>query len=54
MYNLENCQEMLGKQFRHKNGAVYTVILLTNTNTTPERILLHPVDVVYIGQNGNV
>ena len=45
---------MIGQQYRHKNGNIYTVIMLTNTNGSPERIKEHPVDVIYIGQNGNV
>lgn len=45
---------MIGQQYRHRNGNIYTVIMLTNTNGSPERIKEHPVDVIYIGQNGNV
>lgn len=43
-----------GKQFKHTNGAIYTVLLLTNTHSTPERLIKHPIDVVYIGQNGRI
>lgn len=43
-----------GKQFAHKNGAIYTVLFLTNTDATPERQIKHPIDVVYIGQNGKI
>jgi len=46
---------MQGKQYKHKNGNIYTVIPLTNTGaTTPERLKEHPIDVVYMGQNGKV
>jgi len=45
---------MQGKQYKHKNGNIYTVLLLTNTNSTPERLKDHPIDVVYMGQNGKI
>jgi len=45
---------MQGKQYKHKNGKIYTVLLLTNTNSTPERLKDHPIDVVYMGQNGKI
>jgi hypothetical protein len=46
--------EMIGKQFMHRNGNIYTVLLLTNLHGTPERREKYPVQVVYIGQNGNI
>lgn len=47
-------ERMVGKQFKHKNGNIYTVLLLTNTDSTPERLKDHPIDVVYMGQNGKI
>lgn len=47
-------QHLIGKQFKHKNGNIYTPIILTNTDATPERVADHPIDIVYIGQNGKV
>jgi len=46
--------EIVGKQFKHKNGNTYTVLYLTNTDSTPKRLKDHPIDVVYVGQNGKV
>jgi hypothetical protein len=46
--------EMVGKPYRHKNGNVYKVLFLTNTDSTPERLIDHPIDVVYMGQNGKL
>lgn len=43
-----------GKQFAHRNGNVYTVLFLTNTDSTPERQIQHPVDVIYMGPNGKL
>lgn len=48
----ELIQRMVGKSFRHTNGNIYTVLCLTNTNSTPERMLEYPVSVIYMGQNG--
>lgn len=47
-------ERMVGKQFKHRNGNIYTVLLLTNTDSTPERLKDHPIDVVYMGQNGKI
>jgi hypothetical protein len=47
-------ERMVGKQFKHKNGNIYTVLFLTNTDSTPERLKDHPIDVVYMGQNGKI
>lgn len=47
-------ERMVGKQFRHRNGNIYTVLILTNTGSTPERLIDHPIDVVYMGQNGKI
>jgi hypothetical protein len=47
-------KNMVGKQYQHKNGNIYTVILLTNTDSTLERQVDHPIDVVYMGQNGKI
>ena len=47
-------QRFIGKQFKHKNGNIYTVLFLTNTDSTPERLKDHPIDVVYMGQNGKI
>jgi hypothetical protein len=48
--NSELLQRFIGKQFKHKNGNIYTVLFLTNIDSTPE----HPIDVVYMGQNGKI
>jgi len=45
---------LVGKQFKHKNGNVYTVIYLTNLGRSRRESIDHPIDVVYIGQNGKV
>jgi len=47
-------EDMVGKQFKHRNGNIYTILLLTNTDSTPERLKDHPIDVVYVGQNGKI
>lgn len=47
-------QPIAGQQYQHKNGAIYTVLFLTNTDSTPDRLKLHPIDVVYMGQNGKL
>jgi len=47
-------KNMVGKQFKHRNGNIYTILLLTNTDSTPERLKDYPIDVVYIGQNGKI
>jgi hypothetical protein len=44
-------EEFVGKQYKHYNGNVYTVLYLTNTSTLSEK---YPISVVYMGQNGNV
>lgn len=41
---------MEGKQYKHRNGNIYTVLFLTNSGGREK----HPVDVVYIGQNGKI
>jgi len=45
---------MTGKQYKHRNGNIYTVLFLTNIHTSIELIESHPVDVIYIGQNGRL
>lgn len=49
---------MNGKQYKHNNGNIYTVLFLTNTasstDSSPETLKNHPIDVVYMGQNGKV
>ena len=47
-------QRFIGKQFKHRNGNIYTVLFLTNIDSTPERLNEHPIDVVYMGQNGKI
>lgn len=39
-----------GQQYKHKNGNIYTVLFLTNTENLRED---HPIQVVYQGENGN-
>ena len=41
---------MVGKQYKHKKGTIYTVIMLTNTGSDDP--IGHPVNVVYMGQDG--
>lgn len=42
----------VGSKWRHRNGASYTVIMLTNLYTeSPE---VYPITVVYRGDNGKV
>ena len=43
---------MQGKQYKHKNGNIYTVLFLTNVDSEDKEN--HPIDVVYIGQNGKL
>lgn len=44
-----------GSIWRHSNGAVYTVILLTNTEgDDPAKREKYPPTVVYLGRNGKV
>jgi len=43
-------KDMQGKQYKHTNGNIYTILFLTNINFTKD----HPIDVVYIGQNGKI
>lgn len=45
---------MEGKQYKHKNGNIYTVLFLTNIHADKKQAVDHPIDVVYIGQNGNL
>lgn len=45
-------KEMEGTQYKHRNGVIYTVLFLTNTEGEPSRLKDHPVDVVYEGPNG--
>lgn len=45
---------MVGKHYKHTNGNIYTVLLLTNTEALPEQKDSHPVDVIYMGQNGKL
>ena len=42
-------RSLVGRQFKHTNGNIYTVVMVTNTHGRLER---HPIDVIYIGQNG--
>lgn len=51
MTTTDSIENMQGKQFVHTNGNVYTVLFLTNTSDQHED---HPIDVVYMGQNGNI
>jgi hypothetical protein len=51
---VDDIKRLVGKQFKHRNGNIYTVLLLTNTDSTPERLVDHPIDVVYMGQNGKI
>lgn len=43
---------MQGKQYIHKNGNIYTVLFLTNVDSDDK--VNHPIDVVYMGQNGKI
>jgi hypothetical protein len=43
---------MQGKQYKHRNGNIYTVLFLTNVDS--EDKVNHPIDVVYIGQDGKL
>lgn len=55
--NQENKQvsnSMVGKLYRHTNGNLYTVLMLTNLDASPESAEKYPIDVVYTGQNGKV
>lgn len=45
---------MTGRFYRHKNGNLYTVLVVTNTEGGVERLKDHPVDVVYTGVGGKV
>lgn len=54
MEEIEYAKSLVGRQVVHNNGITYTVILVTNTNSTPENLITHPIDVVYIGQNGKI
>jgi hypothetical protein len=45
---------LVGRQFEHKNSNIYTVVMVTNTDSTPERLKRHPIDVIYIGQDGKI
>lgn len=57
MYTKEQIEQfkrsMIGKQFKHKNGNIYTVTELTNTEAELERQKDHPINVIYMGQNGH-
>ena len=48
---IKKAKRMIGKQYQHKNGNIYTVIMVTNTSNLSEK---HPIDVVYIGWNGAI
>ena len=43
---------MVGKQYKHKKGTIYTVIMLTNTGSDDS--IGHPINVVYMGQDGKI
>lgn len=43
-----------GTHWKHRNGCEYLIILLTNENSNPENSDKYPVNVVYIGMNGNI
>lgn len=43
---------MIGKQYKDEKGDIYTVLILTNTDQ--DRFENSHVDVVYLGQNGNI
>ena len=45
---------MEGKQYLHTNKNIYTVLFLTNQTNNKTQQKNHPVDVVYIGQNGKI
>ena len=56
-FNLKNYASKLkmeGKKFKHKNGNVYTILHLTNTDNTIDRQKRHPIQVVYQGEDGKV
>lgn len=40
-----------GSIYRHTNGGLYRVIMLTNLSVARDG---HPPDVVYVGQNGSI
>ena len=42
---------MKGKQYKHRNGNIYTVLFLTNQNSDPKNKSNYPVQVIYKGQN---
>lgn len=47
--------DMIGKPYHHKNGNIYTPIILTNIgNSDSQPRLDHPIDVVYMGHNGKI
>lgn len=52
-YIQEQIKRLEGKNFKHKNGQRYKVLFLTNTVTDAKRNIEHPIDVIYIGSNGN-
>ena len=45
----QRAKRMIGKQFVHRNGIIYTVIDATNLDTTRKE---HPISIVYMGANG--
>lgn len=45
---------MEGKQFKHTNGNVYTVIAIANEYSTRERQEKYPITVFYMCQNGKL
>lgn len=47
-------KSMVGKSYQHKNGLIYTVIAVTNISAQAENRKKHPIDVIYVGGNGNI
>lgn len=45
---------MIGKQYIHTNGNIYTVLCLTNEHASQDNQNKYPTTVVYIGQNGKL
>lgn len=45
---------MEGKQYKHRNGNIYTVLFLTNKSDNPDGRNNYPKTVVYVGQNGKL
>ena len=45
---------MTNRFYKHKNGNLYIVLVVTNTEGGVERLKDHPIDVVYTGVGGKV